>query len=73
MQANHGLVKAAVQAVQDALWSTMGHTRRNLLDLDGGRHEELSKSWLRTLQAPRNQTFLSLILTDGVYTPLRAH
>ena len=73
LQNQHGLQEAIVQHVKDTLWARVAARRTGYQGMEQGRDEAATNSWRNTLQDDRNVAFLDIILTDGVYTPMRAH
>ena len=68
----HGLQEAVENQVQNTLWRQLA-SKTSYLGLEGGRNHKATLAWRETIQEERTKAFLDIILTDAVYTPLRAH
>ena len=73
LQNQHGLQEAIAQHVKDTLWAKLATRRTGYQGMAQGRDDVATNSWRNSLQDDRNQAFLDIILTDGVYTPMRSH
>ena len=69
----HGLHEAVSQQVQRTLWGKMAASRTSYQGLEEGRNHRATLAWRETVQDDRTRAFLDIVLTDAVYTPLRAH
>ena len=73
LQNQHGIQEEIAQHVTDTLWARLATRRTAYQGMAQGRDECATNSWRSTLEDDRNVAFLDIILTDGVYTPMRAH
>ena len=73
LQNQHGMQEAIAQRVKDTLWARIAARRTGYQGMEQGRDEDATNSWRSTLEDSRNVAFLDIVLTDGVYTPMRAH
>ena len=69
----HGLQEAIAQQAKDRLWGRIAAKRTAYQGMAQGRDDIATMCWRNNIQEERTQAFLDIILTDGVYTPLRAH
>ena len=69
----HNIIAQAVAQAKQVLWRRVAQESEAYKGLHTGRNEKATLMWHRRHKQGKDAAFVDILLTDGVYTPYRAH
>ena len=73
LRETHNVIEKAVAQAKQILWRKVSQESEAFKGLHAGRNEKATHLWYRRHKKGKDAAFIDILLTDGVYTPYRAH